>query len=100
MDSPDAIIIGVGLLVACVVAVLIKVQVSKVGTPLENWARRQGLKIISEERTMHLSARILGEADSSPQVVRIVVRDREGRTRSGQVQVGRPLDKIVVRWDD
>jgi hypothetical protein len=101
MDSTNAIIVAVGLLAACLVAVLLKVHVSRNGTPVEQWARRHGYKLISEEREVSASVRIMGMPREMMQVFRVVVRDSEGRTRKGRLEwTGSALDAMHVRWEE
>jgi hypothetical protein len=101
MIAENPIAAGAVLLAACVVAVLITWHLIKVGTPVERWAKTNGFKLISEEREVSASVRIMGIPRQMMQIYRIVVRDGEGRTRRGRLEwTGDPLDKMHVRWDD
>ena len=100
MIAEHPILAGVVMLGACVVVVLVSLHVLRVGTPVERWARANGFKLVSENREMSASVRIMGIPRQMMQVYRIVVRDPEGRTRSGRLDwTGDPLDKMHVTWD-
>ena len=97
----DLIALVVILLGFCVVAVVIQWHLARQGTPVERWARAHGFKVICEVSEVSPAVRVLGGGQTAPQIIRIVVRDAEGRTRSGRIDWGgRPLDKMVVTWDD
>jgi len=94
-------VFGVFVVGAFVVVIAHNWNVAMHGTPVERWARAQGFTLISEHPEMVRHSRILGVVQEVPQVHRIVVRDKEGRTRHGRVEwTGRPLDKMRVTWDD
>ena len=100
MESGNPIGLVVVLLAFCAVVIIVGWQLAYHGTPVERWAKANGFKLISEEREVFASVRILGMPERTSQVFRIVVRDREGRIRSGRIDWGgRPLDKMHVRWD-
>jgi len=91
---------GFVLVAVFVVIVLINLYQIRNGSPVEQWARANGYKLVSEEREVSASVRILGVPQKMMQITRIVVRDREGKTRTGHIEwTGDPLDKMHVRWD-
>ena len=100
MIADHPIVAGVVLLAACAVAVLLCLHVIRVGTPVERWARANGFTLVSEHREASASVRIMGIPRQMMQVYRIVVRDSEGRKRSGRLEwTGEPLDPMHVTWD-
>jgi hypothetical protein len=101
MESGNPLVMAAVLLAFCVVVIVVGLQQARHGTPVERWARSKGFALISEENELFRSSRILGVAQRLPQVFRIVVRDREGRTRKGRLEwAGSALDPMRVRWDD
>jgi len=100
MIADHPILAGAVMLAVCVVVVLVSLHVLRVGTPVERWARANGFKLVSEHREMLASVRIMGIPRQMMQVYRIVVRDSEGRTRSGRLEwTGNALDPMHVTWD-
>src|SRR5262245_43712253 len=101
MIADHPVVAGLVLLTGFLGVVLISLHLTKVGTPVEQWARANGFKLISEEREVSASVRILGIPREMMQLYRIVVRDGEGKTRRGHLEwTGDPQDKMHVRWDD
>lgn len=101
MIADHPIVAVAALLLVCIVMVLVNWQLARGGTPVEQWARMNGFKLISEEREVSASVRIMGIPREMMQIYRIVVRDSEGRTRRGRLEwTGDALDPMHVRWDD
>jgi hypothetical protein len=101
MISDHPVAAGLVLLAVCLVVALVALQVLRVGTPVEQWARANGYKLISEHREASASVKIMGIPRQMRQVHRIIVRDAEGRKRSGRLEwTGEPQDPMHVRWED
>ena len=101
MIADHPFVAGAALLFVCIVIVIFNWQIASGGTPVERWARSNGYKLISEEREVSASVRIMGIPREMMQVFHIVVRDSEGRTRKGRLEwTGSALDPMHVRWDD
>lgn len=100
MIADHPFVAGAALLAVCIVMVIINWHLARGGSPVERWARASGFKLISEEREVSASVRIMGIPRETMQVYRIVVRDSEGRTRHGRLEwTGNSLDPMHVRWD-
>lgn len=100
MIAEHPVVAGVVMLAVCVVVVLVVLHRIRTGSPVERWAKTQGYKLLSEEREVSASVRIMGIPRKMMQIYRIVVRDPEGRTRSGRLEwTGEPMDPMHVTWD-
>jgi hypothetical protein len=99
MDG-DLVVFALFVIAAFVGIIVHNWNLARHGTPIERWTKANGFVLLSEDRDWSASSRLLGATAESPQVYCIVVRDREGKTRTGRlVWGGWPLDRMQVTWD-
>jgi len=105
MDSGNVSIAVALVAFAGLIVFLMAFNRSRSASMLADWARGQGVELVSEERCHFLKGPYFWTSSKSQVVFRVSVRDRQGRVRSGWVRCGSFIggllsDQVDVRWDD
>lgn len=69
------------------------------GRRLKRWAGQNGYEIIHSEARSFFKGPFFGRTPEGHDVLKLTVRDREGRTREAFVAIG-GSDSLDVRWKD
>jgi hypothetical protein len=103
MDSPGRIILVLAGIAVAVVSIIW--HFSRSNSLLQQWAERNGYRIVEQDYRSFLKGPFFFIASKNQTVYRVVVEDKDGRRRTGWVRCGGWFlglwsDTVEVRWDD